>query len=639
MNRWRALLEKELRQHAWELIALVAAATLGLLLLMSRFLLREKSLSLLESLVGFHWIVLLLAALVLSGRLVVAEYRGKTQLFLEALPIRRGEAILCKYFLGLVILLTISGSALFIVIEGAGQREVISSDFAMALSARSTAFVCAWWSFFFAMGLTGRFRIPIYVGIFFGMMSLEACTSFELSEFPPFALLSTRDFPVVREFPTADVLATLCIAACALCAALVLALIKEGSVAEELSRRMSQKEKVLIFFLFLVFLLGAAFLDERREKATYVFTHPMVLRSEALPIAILYRNAELREDAERLLSHLEIDLGELRTALGIETLPPLRISYSAALDARTFQDAELSKNEGILVRANFREREDWEPTRFSAHLLEQVLDALTDDRSEFEPKAWLRDGFARWWTSRGPSAALRDCSDLRLLRALWLTRHDGIEEMTISQWHRHRERHGETMSAALAYSGFVSLEDRIGREALLRLVRMVFGRAPSRDIYEYFYELGHPMPKLFREATGHEWESFLGTWNAHLEELRALPGCRRALALVPEGEAGLEVRSEQGSIRAIAYRFDFTRPPREGLGYSLLHARLPPLVGLVEGDELRRREHFWAGGAASAEEVLVGEYGEGSYLFAALEIEDPTLQCQLRLAAERLVLQ
>ncbi len=640
MRRLTALLGKELGQHAVVGIGLTVCLAGAFVLLLSAALLSAETVSLMAAHAGFL-VFVTLGGLVLANRLVVAEYYGRTQLFVEALPIARWQMVAVKYLLGLTFLMLVAGGSLAATALAALSREAIDLHFLGIVGARTGCYVFFIWSFFFAMGIHGRARTAIYIAILLALTVVDQMTEFELQGFGPVAVLDNNTLPFEREvLPVRAVAETTALGVFWTALAFALALIHEGSVAEALARRMSLREKSVIGGLFVALMLAFAFLDERRDKEPYTFEQEEVLRSGALPLEILYLLPERRSDAEALLGRLEVDLQSLAAELGWrQQQPAVRIAYGPSLDPGIYDTAVLDANDGLLVRANFQSASGWDPSDFSAYVLGLALDEATAGRARFEPKAWLRDAFAHWWGGRGAAEAVDAlaCGDasMPLLRALWATRGEPLSEERLAEWLRYRERHGEDLAEAVALSGLSVLEQRHGRGAVLALAHQVFGRRPAENLSELFYEWRHPMADVFEQATSLDWPQFVGEWNAELERLRGEPACRRALDALPDGEASVEIEAGAGAVRDVVYGFRFAEAPPAGTLVTLLHHRLTPYDDELERRDLKRVEKLWPAGERQASWRLPGFYGQGSRVFLALEVESATLGCPIRLHAER----
>ena len=171
---------KELRQHAvtFLLLALFLGFTWSLLAL--GVILAPDTVTWLEVHAEFLRFFTVVSALALGNRLVVAEYHARTQIFLEALPLRRVEMLLVKLSLGLFVLGGAAFLSLGVTMALASFREPIDAVFASILCIRTLVFVLFLWFWFFAMGLLGRLRALVYVVTFLLLGIVMTTTELEL---------------------------------------------------------------------------------------------------------------------------------------------------------------------------------------------------------------------------------------------------------------------------------------------------------------------------------------------------------------------------------------------------------------------------------------------------------------------------
>jgi len=635
MPRIRALIVKELREHWLAGLGLAFLLGVGLMAVLLGSVLRERTVTVLEAGTGYLLTFIPLAGVVLGHRLVVQEYHGRTQLFLEGLPVRRVEMVGVKFCLGLGVLVATAFAALAVIALVAALTEPIGARFAGILAGRTAGFVVWLWCFLFFMGFMGRFRIPIYLAILLAVSMVESLTEFEVMRFGPLALLDPQTFDTERErMPWGALGETLALAAALAGAAAAISLVREGSLAEQLARRMTQKEKAAVGILFVALLCAVGVLDQRRQKQPYEFGSEAVAAGERAPVEVLYHADPARPAAEALLARLEAEALALCDALGWDSVPSLRVALREDLDGDRFETAVMDENDGVLVRANFRAGADWDAAGFVAHATREWIAAHGSGRARFEPKRWLHDGFSRWWAERDAPRPVGPDSQA-WLRGVWAARAAPPAAADIVAWHRFRERVGEKPAEGLAYTLVLELESAGGRAAVLALAREVFGRTPAPDVREAWYERANPLPAVFLRAAGLDWDAFLARWRAGIDRALADPRVAAALAAVPEGTAELHVEAGEGGLRSVGYRFAFSRAPAPGVLCALVHAPLGPFDAELAEPELRRREHPWPAGAAQAEWTLVGRYGAGQRAFLALEVDCPALGCPLRLAAER----
>lgn len=647
LRRFVALVAKELREHALVLALLVPLLGLAMAVVTLASLAATRSISLLEAALSFTITFVPLVGMGLGHRLIVVEYQGRTQLFVEALPVRRWEMVAVKYGLGLGLLLFISLGGLAWCAALAGRSEPVEARFLGILGARTAAFTWCVWSFLFGMAFTGRYRIPIYIGIGLGLLVLSNTTELDLTHFGPFELMSSSTFSTERhELPRQALLVTAGVATGWMALATFLAVLREGSAAEVLSRPMSQKEKSVIAVLVIAGLIAAMELDQRKQKAPFAFTDPAVLRHPTQPVEVLYATEAARANGQALLEALAGDREALAALLPQARLPVVRVALRASLDARTFETARLEENDGVLVRANFRRppgasfEDDDELRALRAHVLREVLQEALLGRATLESKRWLHDGFSRWFVERGrgrPAAPLDPAASRPLLRALWATRGRPPRGDDLARWDVFRERSGELVAEGVAFSGLWALEVERGPEAVLGLARSAFDRVASRDVREVLWERAHPTAALVEAACGSPQDEWVARWGARLDEVRAAPPVRAVLDALPEGTGRLTVERGEGELRVVSYAFEFTRPPAPGTLCALVHCPLEPFDRELEPHELERQEHFWPEDRTAIAPAwrLEGRHGAGSRAFLALEVELEALGASVRLAAER----
>ena len=105
--------------------------------------------------------VLVIIAFLMGQALIVREYYGHTQRFVEALPIKRGYLAMVKFVVGFAALLLLAVGAWLYSISLARAHEPVSGHFAGLMFLRLIVYVFALWSLVFTFSLLGRLRIPL----------------------------------------------------------------------------------------------------------------------------------------------------------------------------------------------------------------------------------------------------------------------------------------------------------------------------------------------------------------------------------------------------------------------------------------------------------------------------------------------
>ncbi|MGD9162922.1 MAG: ABC transporter permease [Desulfobacteraceae bacterium] len=635
MKRLPVLIQKELNQHKIPFICLSLFILLIFALQLIGTAVSPRSMGFLTTESSFLLVFIPLSATILGNRLVVKEYHGRTQLFIESLPISRVEMVLVKFFTGLAFLLFFTVFTLLIASGLSHRSDPVSGHFLLILLSRSTMFCYFVWSFLFAMGFTGRFRIPIYLLLTFSLIVINMTSELDITQEGPLALVMS-DFPLERyRYPASQLYQTFFIGSGWLVLAFLISLINEGSVAESLAKPMSQREKAVIGVIIIGFMISASLLESKRVKEPYKFNSDAVITSETEPIEILYIDRNIKPDAIALNDHLENKISDLRNTLGLRKIPPVRIAFRDSLDKDKFETAKLISNDGILVRANFKDIDNWCMDDFTAYLTRAILDNITHNRTRFAPKQWLHDGFSCWWAHDGFSMDSALHKTL-LLRSIFALKEQDLNQRVIKEWPVFRERFGEPVAEAVAYSGLAYIQSSMGSDPVINLVKQVFGRHIPNDSRETIHEILHPMPVIFEEQTGENWESFLTGWAGWLHNMAAVPEFQEKLAAIPEVSRSLEIFAKEGNIRDIVYEFNFSNIPDSGYICSLLHKKLSPFDSVISPEDLLREEKKFYKHTKSRQRHLTGKYNSGDRVFLALEYDSDILGVPIRILSRRM---
>lgn len=624
-RRIAALVRQELWQHGLVVLALlVLVAGVDALLLVGT-LIAPRTMTLLETHGIFVRLLLPIAALALGNRLVVREYQQGTQRFLEALPVSRVEVVLTKLGLGFAVLSLAALSSLIVAGAAALARgEPLTLRWLSVVALKTELFVLALWSVLFTMGLLGRFRVPAYLAALVGLFVLDQATDVHLARFGPFALVGER-FVLERESLAAgEALATLAIAFVALGLAFALSLAKEGAAAEALARRMSQREKAAVGAVLVFGLMAGEIVSELRSDEPFSFEREEVVRRDDPPLEVLYLEAPNRPAAEALADVLAADLAAMREALAIGAMPRVHVALRPTLGPRQVQHVRLEDGGSVLVRAAFTS-EGFDRENLRASVLSRALERVTDGRAAFEPHAWVRSGFARAWAHREGE------SDRELRRrALVVARSRRPSFALLERSESTAERFGPAAAEALAYVAMRALEEEAGRERWLAFVRTVVGRAPPPGFAAVIQHRIHPVSARMRETTGVTPEALERALTERVLAWRRDPAMRG----IPRARGHVAIEPAGGDLYGVRWRVAFDGAPEPGATCTLLHAAIGPFDAPVPIDELFREERSCAALAPEGE-LLVGRYGPGERVLAAIELDHPSLGA-VRIASARL---
>lgn len=624
-RRLITLLHKELQHHGLAFSALFVLLLGVYALTLGHLALGPTNLGWLQAHVTFVRLFLPLIGLTLASRLVVSEYYGQTQLFVEALPIRPWEPVLIKLLLGGAVIVTASLLSVASTALLASRAEPVSGAFVGIVSLRTAIAALSYWAFFFAMSFTGRFRLPLYVSIIIVLLIVSQQSSFDLMRFGPFAVAFDRLVTERVAMPWAAIAQSLGVIAGLVSVAFAVALVDEGSLAENLARPMSQREKSMVALVMLGGMTLYGVLDERRERDAYEFAQPEVVRRDDVPVSVMYLDESHRAAAEELAEALAADLAPLPDALGWQVpLPAVRIAYHGRLDRRTFETVPLEDGQGVLLRANF-DQPDFDSIGLRSLVVHEVLSAVSGGRLLFEPKHWVVDGFARYWVDPEGQAG---ATSLIRLRALVATRDSPVSADTLRRWNQTSERLGDPLTTALAWSAFAALEESEGRDAALALARAYLGTWPPEDGRALLFEMNHGVEELM-SASGMSGAALIALWNERLEHWRQGPA-GAATAQVPRAMAQLE-----GEAGALSWQVDLGAEAAAPVAVSLMHETIGPFDGWVTPLDLAREDLSITVGQRVARGHLDGEYTSGERAVFVVELEAEALGCPLRLLTER----
>lgn len=614
------LVLKELRQHWFALVLLAGLLGIGCLLIGGYLLLVGTSGSPFDTLRLFVITFVPIAALVLGNRLVAAEYRAKTQLFLEALPLSRLRLALVKYILGLGLLL---GMVLLIVavlsVWGA-RRENLDGSFLAMLVLRSAAFATFVYSFLFLTGFLGRYNVAIYILLLLALYLVDEQTNLELGRFGPFALVDERFAYERHEWPTSELAVTFGLSALFLALSLAMAQLREGTVAAMLGEKMSQREKIFIASLICAMVFGIYVYDERAEKEPFDLADAVEVEFSQVRVKLSSGAGEEDTLGRQLAERLAREIAELQRYLQLEELPPIFVVKRSDLDGDQFERAELEGAEGFLVRCNYNDQA-WNEQKFLAWFVRELLVTASHGRVLHERKRFVLDGFGRYWVHRHENPSEADSGRLELRAAVAADR--GFDPRNVENWLLYREAFGEPIAEALAWSGLVALQQSRGADAMRAVLQDTLRTDLPGDIRATLYEWRRPWSSVLQDRAGISHDEFVGAWSAHLSQLRTRR--RKELDAVPRTRGMISYPTASSTTRLVTYEFECQPRPSSGR-FAVLHCELPPFDAEVSPTQIQRDE-FSYDTQRKGELVVTLQHGARFYWTFAIEV--PELDCEV----------
>jgi hypothetical protein len=508
------LLRKELVEHGLLFALLIPATLFGFVLVLATSALQEAG-SALDSVHLYGLTLHVLTSLVICNRLVVQEYSGKTQLFLEGLPVSRSTMLWTKYLFGMAIVVTLMACCFLLALAVASRQEIIDARFVQIMTSRLVVFVFSSYSFFFMMGLLGRYRIPIYLGLFFSLMILSQATSLDLSQQGPFALLN-HQFAFERvEFPIRSLLECSIAGGVFVVIAMSMGLVREGSVASLMAEKMSHREKLFATVAVLVLMFAGFVIDEKQTPDAY--TIPNAYTRDSDEIVVHVELAEDRGAVTELADQMHADLSAVRNYLAIDNMPDLYVVNRRDLDADRYEPAKLENASGMLIRANYVSPQ-WSYKAFQPFLIDACLSDVSNYNAIYEPQCWVLEGFSEYWPRKHSFGAQWSDSATVDLRAAYGASL-GCVENDIDDWYRFRDRVGEPIARGLACSGLVFAERKYGTEKLRTFLQEAMRTDQPGDARADIDQLRRPIAEVWKQTIGSDYREFLRDW---IDELDAL---------------------------------------------------------------------------------------------------------------------
>ncbi|MDB6149948.1 MAG: hypothetical protein JWQ44_1396 [Chthoniobacter sp.] len=513
----RGLLAKELHQHAVTLAFLALLIFGGLTLITGHDMIRRAGGGL-DALRLLHYTCVPLACLVLGQALIATEFRQKTQLFLEGLPLPRWRMLVVKFCLGLAVMLATMGVALAIAWWRAREAEAMTPRFATLLALKSAGWVWFFYTLCFAHAFLGRYRMTFGVILGFALICLLTL-GVRVSEFGPFALVDQR-FAYERHVFPATALAVTGLAGAGLAAlGFALGLVRDATVATLLAEKMSSREKVTMTLLVVVGLMVGTYLYEYRRTTTPVQMPGAieVVREPAKVLASAAVDAPSRAELAALDAvaiHAAQELQAVGRYLGCPSLPIVFIVHRRDFAGGVFEKGDLKAAQGVMVRANLTDP-GFRNDQLDAWLLREVLLAHTSGFAGRERNAWLFDGLQWWWPqSRGGTVAL----DPAAREAARAAMPSDFAPRHLHAWLSLRQQLGEDRARALAGSGLAALAELKGPESCQRLLAASFAAPLAANARGWLRDALHPASHRLRDAAGMNEARFIAAWRTALAQ-------------------------------------------------------------------------------------------------------------------------
>jgi len=563
-------------------------------------------------------------SIVVCHRLVVLEYQGRTQLFLEALPFARWRMLAIKYCLGLAITLALMALMFAVCLLVAARHDPASPRFTAIAGLRAVSYLWCAYNFFFVMGLLGRYRAAIYIALGFVVLGLQEISALEFSRFGPFALVDNRFAYEADDFPWRELRDTWYLGLACLGAATLLGLVREGSVAALLAEKMSHREKVFISALLVGLLWTVTLVAEKAKRVAFDLPDALTESSPGILVKVARPHGDAGlAAAKNLAREVAAELAQLKDYLGATELPPVFITSRQDLDPGRYERGELEHHHGLHVQLNF-ESPGWQVRDFMSWLSRETIVLASNARAKHESRRFVLDGFPVYWSHLHETENSSSPDSKLWLRALHGTK-DGVALADLSRWLSFRERVGDPIASAVAWSALRSLARLCATNDFRRFIRATLAVGAPRDLRSVLGDGGEPWNRAMKEIAHVPLDRFYRAWQEDLAAAQRDHGPR--LASIPRIQAEVRVSGSSSLSRQVFYSLSLSPVPVNSTGIvTFMHQTLPPYDDeLDERDLLREKSTL----SAASDRELPGGYSRHQRLCYTGAYESPELGCQI----------
>jgi hypothetical protein len=520
----RGLIEKECRQHATLLVFLMLLLGAGLFALTSNKIIINGGGSVFFMISQLWFWIFPLASLVLATGLVSSEFRNRTQLFLEGLPMQRWLMLLVKYLLGLGILMTCTVVLLTVAWWKGRHAEAMTLNFSMLLLVKLVGWSWFCWAVCFAHGFLGRYRVWSGAGLVLGLMLLQQTGGVLVTEFGPFDLISDRFAYERFVWPTEALWITAGLILGLTGAGFALGLARDTTLASMLSEKMSMREKVVFTIMALAALFAVGSYQQRLESQKRLVLPGAVdfqqgvaiISAAAAVIAPTPEEEKALEEHGRKMSEM---LGQMAVYLDCKTLPPVFLIHRSDFTDRQVEIYLSESTKGVVARYNFLTLKD-EEAELRGPVVRAVLMNHQWDRLASDTRDWVLEGFAAWWPVREQAKTPADFIKLRA--ALGEPPHREIRGHDLKNWLKVKTELGPKQPATCTGLGIIALGD-YGDEARRRFLAAVLGYSAPKDVRASLHDWSHPVEGILKSTTGADFNALAAKWNAAMPTQKPTP--------------------------------------------------------------------------------------------------------------------
>ena len=515
-----ALIEKELRQHGAMIFLFFLLTCTGMFLLQSNELLSLSGGSVLHIVAWMLLVFLPLGCLVLGNALIAAEFRQKTQVFLDGLPLPRWKMVAVKYVFGLAATQLTAALLLGTMLFGAWQSEFIQWPFATLLAIKTACWSWFCWSTIFALSFLGRYRMAVGLVVVLGLLWAQNVGGVLVNRFGPFELVSERFAYERYDYPIKELWTTGVIAVALTLLGFSMALIRDATLSTMLSERMSSREKLVIISLLVAGLMTLSAVAERVEKVDPLDMPDSVdIVDELVNVSAAAAVVKPTED-ERKAMRLHAEnaakiIREVAVYLRIRKFPPLFLLHRRDLENEEYQNGELNSRQGYLLRLNMLETQPSSLT-LQSQVIEKLLDANQHNRLNSDTRGWILKGFAYWWPRHSPSEPIAVASERFANEDEFVLGQTTMVAKNLVQWKLFRKQlQAEENEGLIALVGIETIW-RQDQAACREFLSAVLGYAAPHDFRASVHDWWYSTSYLLRTTVRMNFEDLASKWTSAL---------------------------------------------------------------------------------------------------------------------------
>lgn len=499
----RAILAKEFYQHRILLLTLPPLVTLGYIIFISLNKLSVSGGSLFYNLSWFLWSVFPLFILTLFNALISDEYRQRTQIFLEGLPLPRFVFLLVKYLMGVMVSFLLAAVFLGVTILNSWHEELITWHFFCLLSIRTLLWVWLCCSFLFLLAFLGRYRFAFGIFTVLLLLLLSRLYDTQPGRIGPFQLMGDQFAYERFEIPAVAIGYAMAISVVSTAIGFSFGLARDAALASMLAEKMSFREKIAICGVLLSLMWFSVSVSERQQSIAplhlpgsvdTVFSRGTVSAAAAM----VNPGHEVVEALERHSKSASLLLDEVSDYLDIQSLPTVFFVHREDFKAGRYESGNIDTRQGVLIRFNAVENtpgsEQWKRT-----IIRSVLLAHQHNRLDSDTRDWVVTGFAAWWAADKDGRSINaELVAAGMLNDNWV---EELSESDLAAWRAYRKRVGDQQCELVAGALIAALNAESTPESTREFLCEVLGYSAPHDIRAMIHDYWYSVDSVLASST------------------------------------------------------------------------------------------------------------------------------------------